>query len=656
MGIESAAMRITGTILLSCAFAACVGQARVGSAANYTAYVPVCCNANSTISIIGTADNRIEKGFIAGPGSYSLAIPRPGTAWVTNADNDTISVVNLSTGAVQKTIQLSLQPWTIKASPDGTRVYVVTGNFAGSLTHFASKLLAFDARTYANVGSVALTNDGLINPGLVVAPDSSTVYATLDSQSVAVYDVATNALTATWETSRALVWTASGTLTISPDGTTLYTAGQQLTAFDTATAAVRGSVNPPGPAGNYSFVGSAISADGTTLYATFAAQIGVGGYLAVIDTASLTVSNSIALGVEPQQPILSADGATLYVPDVIDSVAYVVNTASLSTSSSIALPGAIATATLSSNGSALYVPNSSTAATLAIDPASFAVVASIPVGTGPTAPSATANGRSIFVGGIGTNNISEISAETNQAAREFANSSSNPSVTGPNSPALLVTPNGRQVYLSTNAAQFVGAIPVIETATGALTGVACPSECLIDEMVSSPDSSRVYASGLRPVGDDGAVPIFYVINTATEKVIAKATANGGPMAASPSGAFLYIAVSSGIQIFDTASNTVTGTLPITGIHAIAFSPDGSTAYAVSATEVESINTATGLVTGSINLGSSITPIGVAVSPDGTQVWVTPASSNSVIVVSPASGTAQPVALGATVYGVGFGVP
>jgi DNA-binding beta-propeller fold protein YncE len=650
-------MRINTTTRVSLACSAYFGLVAAGSASNYTAYVPVCCNANSTVSIVGTANNKVEKGFTAGPGSYALAIPTRGIAWVANANNDTISVVNMSSGVVAKTLALSLQPWAIKASPDGTRIYVVTGNFTGSLSHFSSNLLAFDTKTYANVGSVALTNDGLINAGLVVSPDGTTVYATLDSQNIGVYNVAANTLTATWETSRALVWTATGTLTISADGTTLYTSGQEITAFDTATGAVRGTVNPPGPARTYSFVGSAISADGSTLYATFAAQIGVGGYLAVIDTASMTVTSSTALGVEPQQPILSADGSTLYVPDALDSVLYVVSTATLTTSTAIALLGDIATATLSSDGSALYVPNTSTAATLAVDPASLAVIGSIGVGASPTAPSATANGRSIYVGGIATNNVSEISAAKNIVAREFANSSSNPSVTGPNSPALLVTPNGRQVYLGTNSSQFVGAIPVIETATGTLSGVTCPDECYIAEMVALPNSSRIYVSGSRPFGDDGAVPIFYVIDTATRAVIARSTtAKIGPMAASPSGSFLYIATSSGIQIFDTATNAVTGTLPITGIYGIAFSPNGATAYAVSATAVELIDTATGLVTGSISLGSSITPLGITVSPDGTQVWVTPASSNSVIVVNPVSATAQSVNLGATVYGVAFGVP
>jgi len=157
-------------------------------------------------------------------------------------------------------------------------------------------------------------------------------------------------------------------------------AGQVLTAFDTATGGILGTVTPPVPAGSYSFVGSAISADGGTLYASYAAQIGTGAGLATIATASLTVTGSASLGSELQQPVLAKDGATLYVPDAIDSLVYVVNAANLTATASIAVQGPVASATLSRDGSALYVPNASTARTLAVDTSSLAVVQSISVG------------------------------------------------------------------------------------------------------------------------------------------------------------------------------------------------------------------------------------------------------------------------------------
>ena len=52
----------------------------------------------------------------------AAALPRPATAWVTNAKDKTITIVSLATGSVRATIQLKLQPWLIKASPDGARV------------------------------------------------------------------------------------------------------------------------------------------------------------------------------------------------------------------------------------------------------------------------------------------------------------------------------------------------------------------------------------------------------------------------------------------------------------------------------------------------------------------------------------------------------
>jgi DNA-binding beta-propeller fold protein YncE len=632
-------------------------------AATTTAYLPVCCNANSTVSIVDTAHHRVIGSFAAGPGSYAVALPNPGTAWVTNAGNNTISVVSLKTGAVRMTIPLKLQPWLIEASPDGAKVYVVTGMFTGNLNHYSSFLEVFDAKTGAKAGQSALPNDGLANPGLAVSPDSARVYATFDSQSVVVYDVATRK-SSTWETTRALTWTATGTLTLSPDGGTLYTAGQVLTAWDTATATVKGTVNPPGPARTYSFVGSAVSSDGTTLYASYALQIGVGAGLAAIDTASLVVTGSASLGSELQQPVLSKDGSTLFVPDAEDSLLYVVGAASLTATASVALEGPIAAATLSADGSALFVPNSSTASALAVDTSTLGVIASIGVSgtanpevgfTGSTNPAGTGNGSRIFVAGISSNSISEIDAATNKVARTFTDGSQSPSVSGSNPPAIMATPNGRQIYLA--GSDYQAELTEIDTATGKVNGVPCRigTGCEVQEMAALPDSSRVYLAGFGYAFDPPAPIFFYAVDTATLQIVASVKMTTvGPMAASPTGKFLYISTGSAISIFDTTQNAVTGSLPIGGVAALAFSPDGSVAYAASGSTLDAIDTASGEVTASFNLGTG-SATGVAVTPDGSQVWVTLAKSSSVVVLNTEAGTAQTVDFGLTVSGVAFGV-
>lgn len=635
------------------------------AAATTTAYVPVCCDANSRVSVVSTANNIVAASFTAGPGSYAVTIPDAGTAWVTNAGNNTISIVSLETGTVRKTLQLKLQPWLIQASPDGAMVYVVTGMFTGNLDHYSSALQVFNAHTGVLSGNVALPNDGLANPGLAVAPDSSLVYATFDSQTIVVYDVSTGKAASTWQTTRALTWTATGTLTLSPDGQTLYTAGEVLTAIDTATGGVIGTVSPPGPFQSYSFVGSAVSSDGATLYASYAAQIGTGSGLAAIDTGTLTIAGSASVGSELQQPVLSKDGSTLYVPDAIDSVLYAVSASSLTSTASIALQGPIATATLSADGSALYIPNSSTASTLEVDISSMAVIGSIAIGGtalnsalglgGTTAPSGTSNGSGIFVAGIQSNSISKIATASNEVTHTYTTGNQTASVTGDNPPGILVTPNGQQLYLA--GGDFGSELTEIDVATGKINAVPCKfgAGCTVAQMAALPDSSRVYLAGFG-FSDDPGGPVFLdVVDTATLTVIASPKMKTvGAMAASPTGKFLYISTGSAVAILNTSTNAIVGSLPIGGFTVLGFSPDGSSAYGVNGATLTLIDTATGTVTGTVSLGTG-TAGTLAVTPDGSQVWVTFVNSKSVAVVNPQNSTVQTVDFGLTASGVAFGV-
>jgi DNA-binding beta-propeller fold protein YncE len=68
--------------------------ASMGAAVN-AAYVAACCNANSQVSFVSTANNTAMASFSAGPGSYAVALPNARTAWVTNARNNTVSIVSL---------------------------------------------------------------------------------------------------------------------------------------------------------------------------------------------------------------------------------------------------------------------------------------------------------------------------------------------------------------------------------------------------------------------------------------------------------------------------------------------------------------------------------------------------------------------------------
>jgi len=82
-----------------------------------------------------------------------------------------------------------------------------------------------------------------------------------------------------------------------------------------------------------------------------------------------------------------------------------------------------------------------------------------------------------------------------------------------------------------------------------------------------------------------------------------------------------------VSVIDTATNTVTATIPVGGgPFGVAVTPDGSKAYV---TNLESatatvIAAATNTVVATIPVGNS--PLGVAVSPDGSKVYVANGSS------------------------------
>jgi YVTN family beta-propeller protein len=93
-----------------------------------------------------------------------------------------------------------------------------------------------------------------------------------------------------------------------------------------------------------------------------------------------------------------------------------------------------------------------------------------------------------------------------------------------------------------------------------------------------------------------------------------------------------------VSVIATSSNTVTATIPVgSGPYGVAVTPDGSTVY-VANDNVSVIATASDTVTAIIPVGT--VPVGLAVTPDGGKVYVANSdlSSNNVSVVATPSNT------------------
>ncbi len=94
-----------------------------------------------------------------------------------------------------------------------------------------------------------------------------------------------------------------------------------------------------------------------------------------------------------------------------------------------------------------------------------------------------------------------------------------------------------------------------------------------------------------------------------------------------------------VSVIDTASNTVTATVPVGNFpNGVAVTPDGAHVYVGNQGDgtVSVIDTATNTVTATVTVG--VVPFSVAVTPDGAHVYVGNFSSDTVSVIATASNT------------------
>jgi YVTN family beta-propeller protein len=196
---------------------------------------------------------------------------------------------------------------------------------------------------------------------------------------------------------------------------------------------------------------------------------------------------------------------------------------------------------------------------------------------------------------------------------------------------IAVTPDGSKVYLANNSHYICGGgLNVISTVSNTVIKDIQPGSCFLRGVAVSPDGSRVYVAGnfFPPPSALGAV---WVIDTATDTVITSVTVGFNPfgVAVSPEGSKVYvtnyygfsqppvdIVVGGSVSVIDTATNTVVDAIPFGGSR----------------------------------------PLGLAVTPDGSKLYVAEASSNAVSVIDTTTNTAlvPPIPVGQNPVAVAFG--
>jgi YVTN family beta-propeller protein len=204
-------------------------------------------------------------------------------AFVTNAGDNTVSVVNLAAKKLIATIGTGRYPHGLRMSPDGREVYVA--NVADGT------LSVIDAGSLTEVARISIGNTP-VQVGFT--PDGSRIYVSLrDENRVAVVDTATQSLIATIDVGPNPIQVHA-----TPDGRFVYVANQGTDSQPNDTVSVievaSGNVIDTVRTGKGAH-GVAVSSDGAFAFVTNI----VDGTVSVIDTTTRKVITDFPVGRGP---------------------------------------------------------------------------------------------------------------------------------------------------------------------------------------------------------------------------------------------------------------------------------------------------------------------------------------------------------------------
>ena len=289
-------------------------------------------------------------------------------AYVTSQNTGSVSVVNTTTSAMTRSVQVGASPAGVAVTPDGAVAYV-TNSAANSVT-------VIDTFTNSVITTIGVGS----NPqGVTVSPAGTFAYvANKDSNTVSVINTSTNAVTAT-------ISLGSGTgpvdVAVGTSGARLYVANSTNnrvavinTSNNTVLTTIVVGTTPRG---------LAISPNGANVYVAC-----MGSEVTVIDTASNAVSAHIAMGAgeAPSAVAITPSGIAAYVTKYYTNDVAVINTPSRSVAATVKGLGSLPTSVaITADGTAAYVANQNSHTLSAISTTSNTVTATIGVGESPSA-------------------------------------------------------------------------------------------------------------------------------------------------------------------------------------------------------------------------------------------------------------------------------
>ena len=209
---------------------------------------------------------------------------------------------------------------------------------------------------------------------------------------------------------------------------------------------------------------------------------------------------------------------------------------------------------------------------------------------------------------------SAVAASASSGTAQVVGSVPTPATPG----SLTVAPGGRVAYVANRDPRVV---TVVDLAAGAAIDTIPVPAAPPRFIAFSVDGARAYISAYT---DDDAVNVVQVVDTATRDVVAVVPVDRRPyaLAAAPDGSTVWVPShdDATIDLLDTATNTITGRLPVAANpHWVAFSADRAYVANHESNLVTVMDAGTGATLATVPVG--VSPHALAPSPDGARVAV-----------------------------------